>query len=388
MTDRDFLELFHKIDDKFLEEAQRDQRGRHFSRQRIFNTLSTMAACMAIVIAAVLLVSSFISSGQFALMNPGSPVQSDSSVSAGAANGTSSGDSSDPISPSDQKLSVGSARLSFPYHSVDLGLAKEDYYLAFGADKPGTVDAVLDFSVQLSDGSLDTRIPTRMYVFADGQPIQFKYRSSESSFRDFTIVPEADYSLPISFNASEYVNAVSVVCVFFPGDAERQHCLIETAGNAYSIAEVPNTFLGPDEYIDIGTDTAEPISNFVTVTSDPDAVPQNPYYNTERDIPADSAYFFASFGAVYGSDDISDTEYIAPNPHYLIALVNGKPADVFDSADPFCLGGYNPQKGMYYRYRIPEEYLPENSTLQIMALPAAVTSWRDWDFDSSCFRVV
>lgn len=388
MTDRDFLELFHKIDDKFLEEAQHDQRRRRISRQRIFNTLSTMAACMAIVIAAVLLVSSFISSGQFALINSSSPVQSDNSVSAGAANGMSSEDSSDQISPSDQKLSVGSANLSFPRNSVDLGLAKEDYYLAFGAGEPETVDAVFAFSVRLSDGSLDTRIPTRMYVFADGQPIQFKYRSSESNFRDFTIVPDTDYSLPISFEASEYVNAVSVVCVFFPGDVDRQFCLIQTAGNAYGIAEVPDTFLEPDEYIDIGTDTAEPSSNFVTVTSDPDAVPQNPYYNTERDIPADSAYFFASFGTVFGSDDTSDAEYIAPNPHYIIALVNGKLVNVFDSVDPFCLGGYDPQKGMYYRYRIPEEYLPENSTLQIIALPAAVTSWRDLDFSSGCFRVV
>lgn len=386
MTDRDFLELFHKIDDKFLEEAQHDQRRRRISRQRIFNTLSTMAACMAIVIAAVLLVSSFISSGQFALMNPSSPVQSDNSVSAGAANGMSSEDSSDPISPSDQKLSVGSASLSFPRNSVDLGLAKEDYYLAFGAGEPETVDAVFAFSVRLSDGSLDTRIPTRMYVFADGQPIQFKYRSSESNFRDFTIVPDTDYSLPISFDASENVNAVSIVCVFFPGDAERQHCLIETAGNAYGIKEIPDTFLGTDEYIEI--DTAEQSLNFVTVTSDPDAVPQNLYHNTERDIPADSAYFFASFGAVYGGDDTSDAEYIAPNPHYIIALVNGKLVNVFDSADPFCLGGYDPQKGMYYRYRIPEEYLPENSTLQIIALPAAVTSWRDLDFSSGCFRVV
>lgn len=386
MTDRDFLELFHKIDDKFLEEARRDQRGRRISRQRIFNTLSTMAACMAIVIAAVLLVSSFISSGQFALMDPNSSVQSDNSVSAGAANGTSSEDSSASVSPSDQKLSVMSSRLSFPHHSVELDLPKEDYYRAFAVAEPEMVDAVFAFSVRLSDGSLDTRIPTRMYVFADGQPIHFKYRSSESSFRDFTIVPETDYSLPISFEASAFINAVSIVCVFFPGDAERQLCLIETAGNAAGVKEITKTFLGSEDYIEV--DTAKQSSNYVTVTSDPEAVPRTPYANTERDIPADSAYFFASLGALFGGDDTSDADYIAPNPHYIIALVNGKPVNVFDSGDPFCLDGYYPQKGLYYRYRIPEEYLPENSTLQIIALPAAVTSWRDWDFNSDCFRVV
>lgn len=249
MTDRDFLELFHKIDDKFLEEARRDQRGCRISRQRIFNTLSTMAACMAIAIAAVLLISSFISSGQFALMNPSSPVQSDNSVSADAANGTSPEDSSAPISPSDQKLSVMSSHLSFPHHSVELDLPKEDYYRAFAVAEPETVDAVFAFSVRLSDGSFDTRIPARMYFFADGQPIHFKYRSNESSFRDFTIVPETDYSLPISFEASADVNAISVVCIFFPGDAERQHCLIETAGNIYGINAVPETILGTDDFI-------------------------------------------------------------------------------------------------------------------------------------------
>ncbi len=386
MTDRDFLELFHKIDDKFLEEARRDQRGCRISRQRIFNTLSTMAACMAIVIAAVLLISSFISSGQFALMNPSSPVQSDNSVSADAANGTSPEDSSAPVSPSDQKLSVMSSHLSFPHHSVELDLPKEDYYRAFAVAEPETVDAVFAFSVRLSDGSFDTRIPARMYFFADGQPIHFKYRSNESSFRDFTIVPETDYSLPISFEASADVNTISVVCIFFPGDAERQHCLIETAGNIYGINAVPETILGTDDFIEV--DTAEPSLNFVTVTSDPDAAPRNPYENTERDIPADSAYFFASLGALFGGDDTSDEDYIAPNPHYIIALVNGKPVNVFDSGAPFCLEGYSPEKGLYYRYRIPEEYLAENSTLQIIALPAAVTSWQDLDLDSGCFGVV
>ncbi len=182
------------------------------------------------------------------------------------------------------------------------------------------------------------------------------------------------------------MNTISVVCIFFPGDAERQHCLIETAGNIYGINAVPETILGTDDFIEV--DTAEPSLNFVTVTSDPDAAPRNPYENTERDIPADSAYFFASLGALFGGDDTSDEDYIKPNPHYIITLINGKPVNVFDSGDPFCLGGYYFKQGMYYRYRIPEEYLPENSTLQIIALPAAVTSWRDLDLDSGCFVVV
>lgn len=386
MTDRDFLELFNKIDDKFLEEAQHDQRRRRISGQRIFNTLSTMAACMAIVIAAVLLVSSFISSGQFALTGSDPSAQTSGGVSPGAANGTSSEDSNVSISPSDQTLSVTSSVLSFPRHGVELDLPKEDYYRAFAVAEPEMVDAVFAFSVRLSDGSLDTRIPTRMYVFANGSPIAFKYRSNESAFRDFTIVPETDYSLPVSFEASADVNAISVVCVFFPGDPERQTCLIETAGNVCGVKEIIQTSLGEEDLIEIGT--AEYNSNFVTVTSDPNTVPVNGHV-WDRDIPADSAYLIASLGTAFGGDDISDEEYDGPNPHYIIALVNGKPVDIFGGGDPFCLNGNNyPQKGLFYRYMIPEEYLPENSTLQIIALPSAVTSWRDMDLASDCFGIV
>lgn len=381
MTDRDFLELFHKIDDKFLEEAQRDQRGRHISRQRIFNTLSTMAACMAIVVAAVLLVSSFINSGQFALMNQSSAVQTSSGDLSGAADGTSSGNSSQ-AAPSDQKLCAMSSTLSFPKHRVELDLPKEDCYAAISVAETETVSAVFAFSVQLYDGSLDTRIPARMYVFADGRPIMFRYRSSQSPFRDFTIVPETDYALPISFEASEEVSAISIVCVFFPGDPERQTCLIHTAGNISCTREILGTF-GVGNFIGTNSDIN---SNFVTVTNDPDLVPKNNQTYWDRNIPADNAYITAYLSTVYGDNGEREDNFI--NPHYLIALVNGKPVNVFDSGDPLCIDRFYYEKDLVFQYRIPEEYLPENSTLQIIALPAAVTSWRDMDYSSDCFGIV
>lgn len=382
MTDRDFLELFHKIDDKFLEEAQRDQRGRRISRQRIFNTLSTMAACMAVVIGAVLLVSSFINSGQFALMNSGSSVQTSSGEPMGAAAGTSSEDSSQ-VAPSAQKLVAIQSTLNFPHHSIELDLPKEEQYNAFAVTETEPVYATFAFSVELSDGSLDTRIPARMYVFADGQPIRFQYRGSESPFRDFTIVPEADYSLPISFEASAEVNAVSIVCVFFPGDAERQYCLIRTAGNTCGIGEIYGEY-NAGNYIETNSDIG---SNYVTVTNDPELIPKNDKTYWDRSIPADKAYITAYLGTVYG-DDGERTDKIIQNPHYLIALVNGKPVNVFDSGDPLCIDRFYYEKDLVFQYRIPEEYLPENSTLQIIALPAAVTSWLDTDRCSDCFGIV
>lgn len=381
MTDSDFLELFHKIDDKYLEEAQRDQHRRHFSRQRIFNTLSTMAACMAIVIAAVLLVSSFISSGQFVMSNPNSPEASSDPLNAASSPTVN-------IEPTPAPALSSNSTLSFPIHHAELDLPKEDQYNAFYATVPVTVTAVLDFSVHLSDNSLDTRIPSRLYVFADGQPISFQYKSSESIFRDFTIVPDAYYSLPLYFEASQDVNAISVVCVFFPGDSERQSCLIHSAGNIFGTQEILDTFIDNSYFTE--TDS-EMTANFVTVISDPHKIPKNGIaYGEELNIPADSAYLTVSLGVPYKTEFSGDyEESLDINPHYIIALVNGKPVSVFENDELLCLDGfYNSNKGLLYQYKIPEECLPENSTLQIISLPAAVTSWRDTDYSSDCFRIV
>ncbi|MCM1165395.1 MAG: hypothetical protein NC299_03330 [Lachnospiraceae bacterium] len=379
MTDRDFLELFDRIDEKYLEEAQRDQRIRRISRQRIFNTLSTIAACLAVTVAAVLLTSSFIDSGQFALINSNSSQYS--SDSAPAAGSTRPEESSEPSDTPSATLMLGSGSLSFPWNNVDFELPKEDWYCVFGADISQTVGAVLSFSVRLSDGSLDAHIPTRLYVFADGQQTRFAYKGHETWFRDFTIVPEADYSLPLTFTADEYVKAVSVVCVFYPGDAERQFCLIQSAGNAY--AEETDIPCGIDggsvgEYVD--AEESQYVSSFLNVTSDPSVIEQV----AVKEIPADSAYITASMNQMFGSNDDDDP---TPNPLYLIALVDGKPSNAF-GAETLVLGTSDEQKEQTFLYHIPEEYLPENSTLQIIALPSAVTSWRDGDRSSKCYGIV
>ncbi|MBD5384679.1 MAG: hypothetical protein HDR72_06745 [Ruminococcaceae bacterium] len=381
MTDRDFLELFHKIDDKFLEEAQKDQRKRHFSRQRIFNTLSTLAACMAIVVAAVLLVSSFISSGQYIMPNSGSQTSDSDPLNAASSPTVNI----EPNAPAPTLSSESS--LSFPIHYAELDLPKENMYNAFRAGRFDTITALFDFSVHLSDDSSDTRIPSRLYIFANGEPIRFKYKDSEAFFRDFTIVPDADYSLPLYFEASEEIAVISVVCVFFPGDPERQSCVVHSAGNIFGATEIPDMV---DEQHFIETDY-EATANFVTVTSDPHKIPKNGIaYGDELNIPADSAWLTASLGVPCKTEQ-SDVyeESLDVNPHYIIALVNGKPVSISEYASMICLDGfYNSNKGLLYQYKIPEEYLPENSTLQIIALPVAVTSWRDTDYSSDCFRIV
>ena len=382
MTDRDFLELFHKIDDKFLEEAQKDQRKRHFTRQRIFNTLSTLAACMAIVVAAVLLVSSFISSGQYIMPNSGSQTSDSAPLDAASAPTVNI----EPNAPA-PKLSSESS-LSFPIHQAELDVPKECMYNAFRAGGLDTITAVFDFSVHLSDNSSDTRIPSRLYIFADGAPIQFKYKDSESFFRDFTIVPDADYSLPLYFEASEEISVISVVCVFFPGDPERQSCVIHSAGNIFGATEIPDYLYDRSHFIETNYEANK---NFVTVTSDPHKIPTNgKAYGDDLNVPADSAYLTASLGVPCKTEQSGFyEESLDVNPHYIIALVNGKPVNISEYDSMICLGGfYNSNKGMMFQYLIPEEYLPENSTLQIIALPTAVTSWRDMDYKSDCFRII
>lgn len=380
MTDRDFLELFNKIDDKFLEEAQHDQCKYRIGKRRILNMLSATAACMALVISAVLLVSSFIDSGLIRLPDNSSYVQSGSNNPADAASGASS--NSSVVSSSNRTLSFNSS-LNFTTNSVEIPNLKENLHSAFGADEECTVSAEFKFSARFSDGSLDTPIPVRMYVFADGKPISFTYRYTESAIREFTVEPEKKYSLPISFKASADVNTISVVCIFFPGNAELQDCLIWEAGNVYGTKEIFEYI--PDEYIEY-TDTFERGGNFITLSSDPNIVPIYTSKVKNAVIPSDSAYLFVSFAAF--DDENSDTSPNTPDMYYIIALADGKPVNISDNGDPFCLVGGSLKKEVYYRYKIPEENLPENSTIQIIALPTEVNSWRDSGFNSICYRVV
>lgn len=385
MTDRDFLELFNKIDDKFLEEAQHDQRKYRIGKRHIFNVLSTTAACMALVVSAVLLVSSFIDGGLIRLPNNSSYVQSGSNNPADAASGTTSENS---VTPPARLPDIGYSRLSFTSNEVDLGLTKADYYAVFGADEACTVSAEFEFTVTCSDCSLNNGIPMRMYIFADDRPTEFKYRNQERLFREFTVDPEKKYSLPVSFNASADVNTISIVCILCPGDPDRQNCFIQTAGNVYGTKEIIDDAYIPDGYIDYN-DTQRGC-NFVTLTSDPNTVPVYTVSGLKNDvIPADSAYLFASFAAFDAENsDTSDTNPNAPDMYYIIALMDGKPVNISDNGDPFCLGGDLLKKEVYYRYKIPEENLPENSTIQIIALPTEVNSWRDSGFNSICYRVV
>lgn len=383
MTDRDFLELFNKIDDKFLEEAQHDQRKYRIGKRRILNMLSTTAACLAVVISAVLLVSSFVDSGLIRLPDNGSDVRSEINISAGAASAPTS---ESEVSPSDLIPNIGYFRLSFTSNEVDIGLTKEtSYYTVFGAVEDCTVSAEFEFTVKIEDSSLENGIPMRMYVFADGQPTEFEYRNTARLFREFTVEPEKKYALPISFKASAEVNTISIVCIFFPGDPDRQNCFIQTAGNVYGTHETVEYI--PDGYLEYTYTKTERGCNFVTLADDPDTVP---VYSTpglkNGEIPADNAYLFASFTTF--DDEIQDISPGAHDMHYIIALVNGKPVDIFGSGDPLCLGGDPLKKEVYYRYKIPEENLPENSTIQIIALPAEVNSWRDSGFNSICYRVV
>ncbi len=381
MTDRDFLELFNKIDDKFLEEAQHDQRKYRIGKRRILNMLSTTAACLAVVISAVLLVSSFVDSGLIRLPDNGSDVRPEINISGGAASAPTS--DSSVTSPSDRTLSFNS-RLNFTTHSVETLLVNEANYAAFGAVEDCTVSAEFEFSASFSDGSLDTDIPVRMYVFADGQPISFEYRHNESAIREFTIEPEKKYSLPISFKASADVNTISIVCIFFPGDAELQDCLIWEAGNVYGTKEIFEYI--PDEYIEY-TDSVERGGNFITLSGDRNIVPVYTGKVKNAVIPSDSAYLFVSLTTYDYDDEIQDLSPSAHDMHYIIVLVNGRPVNVPDNGEPFCLGGDPLKKEVYYRCKIPEECLSENSTLQVIALPAAVESWHDYAFSSSCYLI-
>lgn len=404
MTDREFLELFNKIDDKFLDEARRDHGKRRIDKRRLFNTLYTMAACAAMVIAAALLVSSFIGNYQFA--NPGSADQTSSDSA--MTSETPSDDNSQADNTSPLKLSVLYSRLSFPENGVEMD--KDDGYYMFTLDEREWrhIPAELSFSVGFSDSEEKTPIPARMYFFNNCYSDQFYYADSllTTTSRDFIVKPNTDCTIKFAFDAYGETSTVAVVCVFFPGDAARQTCLIVTAGNE----TVPDDFIdlsGIGELIPI--EPFENVRRFVTVTDTPfkwyvdfnfldeyDDLEKFGYPDEdvsdaleifeknvlgEKDgetvvIPNDSVYINAYFNE---SEGTGNWQY---HSYYLIALIDGAPAPIFDGRSYCAVNDIYGER--VFQYKVPQEYLPENSSIQIIALPSQVVSWECYGIASDC----
>lgn len=398
MTDKEFLSIFDKIDEKYIDEAQKDivKRRQNRSRRMFINSLSTAAACLALVISAALLVSSFISGYPHTL--PSSP---------GAADSLSNDSSSSTSElPSEDSESTESYVRELTYNRC-VSIKGELNFNALPYKEPlnrSTPAFWLDDDIQQMTQSIgaeiflwvdgppdaDEEIPVRMYLFADGQQTLFRYDDKPTSSYDFTLRFNKETTVGFSFSASRYTNTIAVVCVLFPGDPEREDCVILTALNEsrsedyrYNISEMRDNDV---DYFRLDIpDTSRP---FITLGSDTRSVYEyTPSENGDLVARADAAPFVSvccgsaltPLDGNYNDMRFDDTLY-----YYVIALVNGTPAPIFNGEFSIALVTYYDTA---FEYRISEGYLSENDTVRIIAIPVTADESSGCAFVSDCYVI-
>lgn len=370
MTDKEFLGLFNNIDDKYLDEARRDLTASHKCVEMIceekrhrFGGFSTLAACAAVALAVLLLVSSFI--GSYRLATPSDQTVPDTQGSSGQFSANAApGVSSDGSQLSENaKFYISSSSLSFPVHGKE-----EDsrvFVNPFYESDPTT--ATLTFTTRYEGAPADEEIPMRLYLFADGEPLRFtnRYRTqTESLSRTFILEPDKKYALDVSFSVDESVNTVTFLCVVFPGDKDRQTVFYETARNGIFNGELPER-ADTGEYVP-AAEVKNPLENLsvdnVPITERPDVkIYANGKYE-DAPIPADSVYINAY---LRGGDT-----------YYLMALIDGKPAAVFDGSSVCIVDCKDGTEG--FQYKVSEDFLTRNGEHTIQAIVFTASSYEHW----------
>lgn len=391
MKDRDFLEIFDRIDDKFLTEAYKDsEKLRRGGKRVLFHALYTAAACIMVVAAAVLIVSSFI--GRDKLVQP-------SSADGQPADSLSdSGISSEPVSSVpeleipvyDRAYFVESSKLEFFGRAIDAP-TKDYLFSEFYADyQQENIPARLSLGVSRTEEYTGGDIPMRMYLFSDGRQMLFTHDNANIPYLDVELDAGGTAEIDFSFYAGRHTVSAAVVCVFFPGDAARQSCFIKSASNAWSegsfydydfyakeVVEFPVENIGETDTEVFALSNAEEFDAVTTesdiiralLSADGKALDGEPVRTLSR----------SSSGVLMYSRRTDGNSL-----YYLITLINGEPAPVFDG-EFFTIADINEYRALLYR--LPSEYLSENSTVQMLALPALTTGYNWWGIQSECVLI-
>ncbi|MDE7360860.1 MAG: hypothetical protein K2N38_02885 [Oscillospiraceae bacterium] len=398
MSDKDFLEIFDKINDKFLVETYRDnEKRRRGSKRMFFHAAYTAAACIMVVAAAVLIVSSFIGRDEFIHPSSGAgeSMSSNSLPESGDPSDDSLSDSeSSAVEPApripvyEDAVVVEMVRFEFPDSGIPLN---ESEVPAFYADfQQQSVSARLGLKVYFTNAYTGDNgtIPMRMYLFSDGRQSLFQYDKANIPYLDLDVDPESETEIEFSFYAGRSTNSVAVVCVFFPGDAARQDCFICSASNfgaseGYgSIDRIRVEEFVLEDGINEMTDR-----NILTLSGTqiygPDIdrlyrqilldAQTTANGNPVKTVPVDSACMY-----MHCSSEIFEFG----SSYHLIALIDGELAPVFDGEFFTTVEQYDNDLFLYYK--LPSEYLSENSTIQLIALPVFTYQLNWWGMQSEC----
>ena len=399
MTKEQFFKAIDGADDKFLKEAldfkseyndaQRATvyRSEH-RRSRLWPIFAALTASFAVVFALGFLI---ISVSDIQENKP--PVYSGSHTenSANTPDNSQSDNSSDiqstPNEGIDSLPHIAETKPLSENYMMDVCFSEEDIGSAavsmrpVGISENQTVTAYLQTRIAQYSGDYsaltDEEVTLRVFVFADGNPIDFAIDGSEDydKFHDITVKThnggDTVSVTAITFKADPSMNTIS-----FIGSFERIEWLDQTKKDEFSI------------YSGIISATAynyeaagnPPENGSLGMYAEDAAMPDQSYLQ----MSTSSAYYDEGMGAGYRGQYLQDSSlYIKfkggfDRPYYLIVLQNDEPAAVFDgqySVTVTC-------RSNLYMYEIKQSDLEllDKNIIQAVAVPAAPGTDADYRF--------
>lgn len=398
MTKEQFFKAIDGVDDKLLKEAldfkseyndaqHAAANGSERRRRPLLRIFAAAAVNLAVVSALVFFIKSVPD-------NQGNepPVYSSSHSENPPDNSDSSqsgGGSDDQTDPNEDIVSLPHIAETKPLsenYMMDVCFSEEELGSAavsmrpVGISENQTVTAYLQTRIAQYSGDYsaltDEYITLRVFVFADGKPIDFAIDGSDDFDRFHDIAVRIhDGGDTVSVTAITFKADPSMRTISFVGSFERIEWFDQTKKDDFSI------------YSGIISATAY---NYETVGSEPengntgmyieDAAPAQSYLQ----MSTSSAYYDEGMGAGYKGQFLQDSSlYIKFNggidrPYYLILLQNDEPAAVFD-------GQYSVTVTCHenlYMYEVKQSNLDilDKNITQVIAVPAAPSTDADYKF--------
>lgn len=396
MNNEQFFKAIDGVDDELLRDAldpefdyvQYPKVYRLEKRRFNWKVAATCAACLAAVVG----VGFALKSGLSAL-----PVQSEPSDMSGAAYMPDDGENSGAVStkiPEGYYVSSCGFGIQATFDSLDvIGFSDSLNDIGFGVvqqleiTEPQTVTAYLHtvFNPELLMQS--DNIPYRVFVFADGKPIEFAnagtddyalwhdyvlddvvYRSFYDEEENVVCVGEVQGYTSIDFKADETMRNITFVGTVYPGYFQPQ---------SWSGFPFPTSSLAVNNSC-VSDNAAESknIGEFIDKADIGKGI-----YNSFCDLYLGSD----GNGARYGHRDLEYSElnndiYLEclykDYSYYLMLLIDDEPVPIFDGEYSCFVEGGDPSR--VFRYKIPEEYLPTEGQHTIQGLAVACTQGIDY----------
>ena len=396
MTEEQFFKAIDGVDDKFLKEAldfkseyngiQHAAYRPEHRRRHVWQVFAAAAANLAVVFALLFFIRSVtdnqenkppVYSGTHSEDLPDDPDSSQSS---------SSDDQLDPNESIASLPHIAETKPLSENYMMDVCFSEEELGSAavsmrpVGISENQTVTAYLQTRIAQYSGDYsaltDIYISLRVFVFADGKPIDFALEGTEDYDRFHDIAVRVhDGGDTVSVTAITFKADPSMHTISFVGSFERIEWFDQTKKDEFSI------------YSGIISATAY---NYEADGSIPENgnigmyIEDAPLAQSYLQMSTSSAYYDEGMGAGYKGQFLQDSSlYIKfkgdlDRSYYLIVLQNDEPAAVFDGQYSVAVTCHE----NLYMYEVKQsdlEILDEN-IIQVIAVPAAPSTDADYKF--------